>query len=217
MYLAKASMKNVLRILLLVAALPAFWVAGFLVANPLIAPDFEPVDLADAPVDLAVLAAWEAESGELECRAFYRRHLVQHSSSLPPLRFTVSNEELASCVVAFRQYGVAGRWDNEFDFDRRGFVAGVQRPEAADPGLFIVTYRPDVDRIADSRYRIDPLSGQPTDFEFRGAFGPAQGIGVLMFGGAGGTVAWLLLVVYVATRWVRRRRERQAIPALDRP
>jgi hypothetical protein len=42
---------------------------GFFVARPLIDPDFQPVDLTDAPVDLAVLGASEAADERLSCRA----------------------------------------------------------------------------------------------------------------------------------------------------
>ncbi len=204
-------MKTILYVLLVVVALPIFWIVGFLVADPLIAPDFEPVDLTDPPVDLAVLGAWEAGDGRLRCRAFYYRHLTAHSESLPSLRFRVSTEELQLCVTAFREFSIDGRWAEEFDWDQRGFLAAVQRPNDENPDLFVVTYRPDVDRVADSRYRIDPRSGQPTDFEFRGSFGPAQGLGLVLFGGAGGTVAWLLLVAYLVVRWVRARRATRSI------
>ena len=204
-------MRTSLYILLLGAALPVFWIVGFLVANPLIDPEFEPVDLTDPPVDLAVLGAWESADGRLRCRAFYYRDLIAHSESLPPLRFRVSTEELELCATAFREFSIEGRWADEFEWDHPGFLAAVQRPDDDNPSLFVVTYRPDVDRVADSRYRIDPLSGQPIDLEFRGSFGPAQGLGMLVLGGAGGTAGWLLLVTYLIVRWVRRRRAEPSV------
>jgi hypothetical protein len=61
--------------------------------------------------------------------------------------------------------------------------AAAQDRDDDNPMLFVVTYRPDVDRVADSRYRIDPLSGQLINFKFLGSFGPAQGLGMLVLGG----------------------------------
>ena len=207
-------MKTILHILRVGLALPVFWIVGGFVANPLIAPDFEPIDLVDPPVDLAVLGVWETADGRLGCRAFYYRDLTGHSESLPPLRFSVSTEELERCAIAFREFSIEGRWAEEFEWDQRGFLAAVRRPDDDNPNLFVVTYRSDVDRVADSRYRIDPVSGQPIEFEFRGSFGPAQGLGMLLFGGAGGTAAWLVLVTYLIVRWVRRRR---AAPSVTSP
>lgn len=205
-------MKNILHVLALVLALPFFLICGFLVANILTEPDFEPVDLENPPLDLAVLGAWEESNGELLCRAFYYRDLIARAGSLPPLRFSVSDEEFGLCAAAFRGFGVEGRWENEFDWDRRGFVAGVERPDADDPDLFIVSYRSDDDRVADSRYRIDQVSGEPIAFEFRGYFGPARGIGIVMFGGTAGTIAWVTLLIAVLVRRFRRRRvERGAL------
>ena len=105
-------MRTILYILLLGAALPVFWIVGFLVANPLIDPDFEPVDLTDPPVDLAVLGAWESADGRLRCRAFYYRDLIAHSESLPPLRFRVSTEEFGAVRHGFpriQHRGAVGR------------------------------------------------------------------------------------------------------------
>ena len=100
-----------------------------------------------------------------------------------------------------------------FDWDRPGFLAGVERPDSDDPDLFVVSYRPDVDRGADSRYRIDQLSGEPTAFEFRGYFGPARGLG-LVLGGAAGTAAWVLLLAFLIVRRVwRGRPDRNATSA----
>ncbi|MCH8890790.1 MAG: hypothetical protein IH827_06920, partial [Myxococcales bacterium] len=48
--------------------------------------------------------------------------------SLPPLRFSVSTEELELCATAFREFSIEGRWADEFEWDRPGFLAAVQRP-----------------------------------------------------------------------------------------
>ena len=199
-------MKTILYVLVIGLALPFFLICGFLVANALTEPAFEPVDLENPPLELAVLGAWEDTDGRLVCRAFYYRDLTAHSDSLPALRFTVSNEEFGLCVTAFRGFGVEGRWANEFDWDRPGFLASVERPDSDDPDLFVVTYRSDDDRGADSRYRVDQVSGEPKAFEFQGYFGPARGLGIVVLGGAIGTVAWVLLLTFALVRKVRRGR-----------
>ena len=72
----------------------------------------------------------------------------------------------------------------------------------------MVAYPPGDDFTADTRYRIDPASGEPADFEFRGFFGPAWGTGVVFFGGVGGIAVWLALVASVVVRAMRGRRRR---------
>ena len=143
--------------------------------------------------------------------------LAANSESLPPLRYAVSDEELGLCATAFRNFGIDGRWVNEFDWDRPGFLAWVERPDSDDPDLFVVSYRPDDDRVAYSRYRIDQLSGEPTAFEFRGYFGPAQGMGIVMFGGTAGTVAWVLLLTFLIVRKVMRGRADRSATSAEAP
>ena len=109
-------------------------------------------------------------------------------------------------MTAFDGFRTEGRWAHEFEWDRGQFLVRLQRPDPDDPALMVVSYWSDDDRIADTRYRIDPGSGEPTDFEFRGAYGPAQGIGSLLFGVPGGTAAWVLFLIVLVVRRVKRRR-----------
>ena len=192
-------------VLAFIVALPACWFLGALIANPLLEPGFEAVDLGDPPVDLAWLVSWTGEDGQAHCRPFYRRDLVRHEDSLPELRFGQSDSDMAVCRVSLEAFRRDGQWPDRFSWDARIFAADASRLGEGAPQLFEVLYMSDVDRLAVTRYQVDPATGQPAAVEFRGSFGPAQGIGLLLFGGGGGTIAWLTLVTWYA---MRRRRHR---------
>ena len=192
-------------VLAFIVALPVSWFLGALIANPLLEPGFEPVDLSDPPINLALLASWTGEDGQARCRPFYRRDLVRHADSLPELRFDQSDSDMAVCLASLEAFWRDGQWPDRFSWDARIFAANASRLVEGVPQLFEVLYMSDEDRLAVTRYQVDPVTGQPVALEFRGSFGPAQGIGLLLFGGGGGTIAWLTLATWYA---LRRRRQR---------
>lgn len=188
-----------------IVALPVCWLLGALIAKPLLEPGFERVDLDDPPVDVALLASWTGEDGQEHCRPFYRRDLLRHADSLPELRFGQSDSDMAVCRASLEAFRRDGRWPDRFSWDARIFAANASRLGEGAPQMFEVLYMSDVDRLAVTRYQVDPATAQPSAVEFRGSFGPAQGIGLLLFGGGGGTIAWLTLVALYALRRRRRR------------
>ena len=192
-------------VLAFLLALPVCWFLGALVANPLLEPDFEPVDLTDPPTDLAFLTTWVGEDGQVHCRPFYHRDLVRHQDSLPELTFGPSLSEMAVCDASAEAFRRDGRWPDQFSWDRRIFAANATRLAEGATERFEVLYMSDVDRLAVTRYGVDPETRQPTDVQFRGAFGPARGLGLVMYGGGGGTVLWLMLVTWYVLRLRRKR------------
>ena len=187
--------------------LVACLIAGFVVAGLLSDPDFQSVDLAAPPIDLAVLGLWEEPGVGLICRAFYRRDLLSGDGSLPDMRHAASDEELSNCQESFLRFNREGRWGSEFEWDFRGYYAWVEKPDPNDPALHVVSYWSDVDRMADTRYRATPSdSALPTSFEFRGGFGPALGLGIVVFGGGGGILLWMLWLMVVLWRRLSGRR-----------
>ena len=198
-------------VLAFILALPLSWFLGALVANPFLDPVFEPVDLEDPPVDLALLTAWTGEDGQRRCRLFYRRDLVRHEDSLPQLGFDLSDAEMAVCLSSLEAFRRDGRWPDQFSWDTPSFAADASRLDADGQQLFKVLYMSDVDRLAETRYQVDTATGQPTALEFRGSFGPARGIGLLMYGGGVGTIVWLTLVMW----FLIRRRSRRSVTTVE--
>jgi hypothetical protein len=198
-------------VLAFILALPVSWFLGALVANPFLDPVFKPVDLEDPPIDLALLAGWTGVDGHTRCRIFYRRDIGRHEDSLPQLRFGLSDADMAVCSTSLEAFRRDGRWPDQFSWDASIFAADASRQDAEDQQLFEVLYMSDVDRLAETRYKVDPTIGQPTAFEFRGSFGPAQGIGLLMYGVGGGTIFWLTLLMW----YVNHRRIRRATPGAE--
>lgn len=199
-------MRKLFVVLVFILALPVSWLLGALVANPLLDPAFRPVDLEDPPINLALLAGWTGVDGHTRCRIFYRRDISRHENSLPQLRFDLSDADMAVCIASLEAFLRDGRWPDQFSWDAGIFAADASRRDAEDQQHFEVLYMPDVDRFAETRYQVDPRTGQPTAFEFRGSFGPAQGIGLLIFGGGGGTVFWFALLM-----WYLHRRRLRAV------
>ena len=202
------------RTLLLVGSLPIFVVVSTLLSAKLTRPSYESVSLEDPPTELAVIGAWSDALDAVACRAFYYRDLTSWPDSLPPLRYALTDDELSVCRAAFAQYNRDRHWEDDFPWDFRGYFASFEWPGESGPDRVVVAYWSDDDRIADTRYRIDPATGHPTDFEFRAGFGPAMGIGSLLFGTIGGTVAWLAFVVVMGLRWWRSARDDRGPGAL---
>jgi len=203
--------RTVAYFLALLATLPLFWIVGPLIVDPLTEPHFETVDPVDPPLDLALLGAWSRPDGSWACRAFYHRDITAGSELLPPIRYSVSPEEFDQCSEAFRRYGRARPSPDRFVFDSPGHLARLQRPDPDDPDLFVVTYMADDDRFAETRYRVDPRTGRPIDFEFRSYFGPARGLAMMFLGVPVGTLAWIGLAVLLAFRRFRRGDEEEVV------
>jgi hypothetical protein len=199
-------MKLALRLLAILLALPALCVAGFFVASVALTPRFEPVDFADPPRYLAVMGAWDDPSG-FACRAFYYEDVERVVDSLPSFRFRVSSEEFGLCVAQFRDFSREGRWPRTFPWERTGHLPRLEAADSANPDILVVKYPPGEDYTADTRYRVDGGTGEPTDFEYRGFFGLAWGMGVVFYGGGGGILVWLALVTWIIASTLRRRRE----------
>ena len=197
-------MKTLARVVAVLLSWPVFCVLGFLAADLVLRPDFEPVDLAEPPLHLAFLVAWTGDDGRPRCRAFYRYELERHADSLPPIRYDLSEDDWRQCVASVTAFRANRSWPDETRWSTAAFGVAISRPETAGPGVIEVAYPPDFDRVAVTRYTVEPERGTPTRIEFRGSFGPAQGVAALFFGGLAGSATWLVLV----SGWLIRRRHR---------
>lgn len=202
-------MKKLLWILGYLAALPVLCVVATILVAVALEPDFEDVDGERPPRNLAVMGVRDdgAEAGR--CRAFYVADLDRHRDSLPPLRFALEPADVEACEAAFAARRAAGRWVWHYEWEAGGYNPRFEIQDSPRGTVYTVRYARGEDATADTRYRVDPATGQPADFEYVGFFGPSLGVAYVGFGLIGGGAAWLVLVIASLAHWFRSRRMSQ--------
>lgn len=193
-------MKKLGVILLLSAALPILCIVGVVLTGLALRPGFEPADPADPRSYLAVLGAWNGSDGTPRCRAFYWRDLRQHRDSIPQLRFQLSDSDFSVCAANVDAFKQDRTWPDTFSWERRARWADASRPDPEIPNLIEVVYPPGEEMLAVTRYELD-ATGEPTRFVYNAGGSSGWGVGVVVVGGVGGVVAWVMLLVGCAVAY----------------